>query len=298
MDRFSDKRVLVDAADLGSFSASGRKHGLSPAAASACVLRVEAELGVKLFDRTTRRCRLTDEGRQYIQYCRRALDTMEEAAIAVQAGVAQLRGTLRISAPSDLGRNSLLEMLDVFMRRHPAIQLCLNLSDSVSDLILEDHDVAIRVGRLPDSSFSARMLSHNRRVVCASPECIAVHGVPKSAAQLVDLPTLVLSTSAGPQCDWRLGREVVRVKRYHETTDSEVVRKWALSGHGFAFRSIWSLRRDVHAGRLCLINPERWFDQSPISAIYQRSQFQPARLRLLGVFLQEQFGADAAWDPS
>jgi DNA-binding transcriptional LysR family regulator len=294
MDRFSDMRLLVDAAELGSFSAAGRKHGLSPAAASACVLRVEAELGVKLFDRTTRQCRLTDEGRQYVQYCRRALDTMEEAAIAVQAGNAQLRGKLRISAPSDLGRNSLLEMLDIFMHRHPGIQLSLSLSDSVSDLILEEQDVAIRVGRLPDSSLLASVLAQNCRVVCASPECIAAHGAPKSAAQLADLPTLVLSTSAGPQCDWRLGKEVVRVKRYHEATDSEVVRKWALSGHGFAYRSNWSLRDDIRAGRLCLINPERWFDPSPINAIYQRSQFQSARMRVLIDFLREQFATRAA----
>ena len=289
MDRLSDMRLLVDAADLASFSAAGRRHGISPAAASACVLRAEAELGVKLFERTTRHSRLTDEGRRYIQYCRQALETMEEAARAVQSGSGPVRGTIRISAPSDLGRNLLLKMLDSFMRRYPEVRLVLSLSDSLSNLVQDDHDLAIRAGRLPDGEMIARRLALGRRVVCASPECLAIHGEPQTKAQLADLPTLVLTTRAGPQCDWRLGAETIEVRRYHETTDSEVVRKWALQGHGFAYRSDWALAEDLRAGRLRLVHPEDWFDDAPLNALYHRAAFQPARLGLLLDFLEEEF---------
>lgn len=293
MDRLSDMRLLVDAADLSSFSAAGRRHGISPAAASARVLRIESELGVKLFERTTRHIRLTDEGRRYLQYCRQALETMEEADRAIQSGGDQVRGTLRISAPSDLGRNLLLSMLDDFMRLHPDVRIVLTLTDSLSNLVQDDQDVAIRVGPLADSDMIARRLALSRRVVCASPDCVSVHGEPKTKSQLADLPALVLTTRSGPICDWRLGDETVQVRRYHESTDSEVIRKWALLGHGFAYRSVWGLVEDVQAGRLTLIKPRDWFTEAPISALYHRTIFQPVRLKLLLDFLEAEFAKSA-----
>jgi DNA-binding transcriptional LysR family regulator len=289
MDRLSDMRLLVDAADLASFSAAGRRHGISPAAASARILRIEAAFGVKLFERSTRHSRLTEEGQRYIQYCRQALETMEEASRAIQPGTGSVRGTIRISAPSDLGRNLLLDMLDRFMQRYPDVRLALSLTDSLSNLIQDEQDVAIRVGRLADSDMIARRLAWSRRVVCASPPCLAVHGEPQTKEQLADLPTLVLTTRAGPQCDWRLGDDIIQVRRYHETSDSEVVRKWALRGHGFAYRSVWALVDDLQADRLRLIHPDRWSDQAPLSALYHKTAFQPARLRLLLDFLEAEF---------
>ena len=291
MDRLSDMRLVVDAADLGSFSAAGRRHGVSPAAASACVQRLEAALGARLFERTTRQLRLTEEGRLYVGYCRQALETMDEATRVVRAGRDHVQGVLRVSAPSDLGRNLLLEMLDLFLARHPDVRLALTLTDSLSNLILDELDVAIRVGPLPDSGMVARRLSDSRRVVCASPGCLARHGEPTSAAELAELPTLVLVTGAGPWTDWRLGGETVRVKRYHESNDSEVIRKWAVQGHGFAYRHLWSVIGDLRAGRLRLVQPQRWSEPTPVNALYHPNRFQPARLRLLLDFLQEEFAA-------
>ena len=289
MDRLSDMRLLADAAELMSFSAAGRRHGISPAAASARILRIEAELGVKLFERTTRHSRLTEEGRRYIDYCRRALETMDEAHRSIQSGTSSLHGTIRISAPSDLGRNLLLKMLDGFMRLHPEVRLAITLTDSLSNLVQDDLDLAIRVGRLPDSSMVARRLAHGRRVVCASPECLARHGKPETAAQLASLPALVLTTRSGPMCDWPLGEETVQVRRYHESSDSEVIRKWAVAGHGFAYRSIWGLLDDLEAGRLELVHPDRWTAYTPVNALYHKAAFQPARLKLLLDFLAEEF---------
>lgn len=291
MDRLADMRLLLDAAALGSFSAAGRRHGISPAAASASIQRLEAALGVRLFERTTRQLRPTEEGNLYLRYCQQALDTMDEAERAVQAGRDMVRGALRISAPSDLGRNLLLDLIDAFSRRHPEVKLALTLTDALSNLVLDDLDVAIRVGTLRDSGMVARKLADSWRIVCASPDCIARHGLPARAADLAVLPTVVLVTSNGPQDEWQLGGEPVRLAHFHESNDSEVMRKWALQGKGFAYKPIWAVMDDLRAGRLVAVNPDRWADPAPLNALYHRSAFQPARLRLFLDFLQVEFAA-------
>ncbi|GAB2545726.1 LysR family transcriptional regulator [Rhodanobacter koreensis] len=285
MNRLNDMQLLVDAADLSSLSAAGRRAGLSPAAASACLQRVEAMLGARLFERTSRQLRLTDEGRIYIASCRVAIETMREAERAVHSGTDGVSGTLRVSAPSDLGRNLLVDILDSFMGLYPEVRMVLTLSDSLSRFVPDDIDVAIRVGPLEDSDLVARHLADSWRVVCASPTCIATYGMPKHPEDLVELPTLVLTTNAGPRNEWRLGEAVVRVRRYHECTDSEVIRKWAVLGRGFAYRQLWAVAVDVREGRLMLVNAPAWSTPAPIHAMYHPNVFQPPRVRRFVDFL-------------
>ncbi|TBR40775.1 LysR family transcriptional regulator [Dyella terrae] len=289
MNRLSDMQLLVDAADLNSLSAAGRRAGLSPAAASACVQRVESMLGARLFERTTRQLRMTDEGRIYIAACRAALETMKEAERAVRSGTDAVSGTLRVSAPSDLGRNLLVHILNRFMEQHPDVRVVLTLSDSLSRFVPDDIDIAVRVGPLVDSDLVARHLADSWRVVCASPACIDIHGMPQRPDDLVDLPTLVLTTQAGPRNEWQLGEDVVRVRRYHECTDSEVIRTWAMLGRGFAYRQLWAVAADVDAGRLRLVHAPAWSAPSPIHAMYHPNAFQPPRVRRFVEFLQEAF---------
>ena len=289
MNRLSDMQLLVDAADLSSLSAAGRRAGLSPAAASACVQRVEAMLGARLFERTTRQLRLTDEGRIYIASCRVAIETMREAERAVRSGTDAVSGTLRVSAPSDLGRNVLVYVLDSFMNLHPQVRIVLTLSDSLSRFVPDDIDVAVRVGPLENSDLVARHLADSWRVVCASPTCVTTYGMPKQPEDLVELPTLVLTTNAGPRNEWRLGGEVVRVRRYHECTDSEVIRNWAVLGRGFAYRQLWAVADDVRAGRLMLVNAPAWSAPTPIHAMYHPNAFQPPRVRRFVDFLHAEF---------
>ncbi len=297
MNRLSDMQLLVDAADLSSLSAAGRRAGLSPAAASACLQRIEATLGARLFERTTRQLRLTDEGRIYIASCRVAIETMREAERAVRSGTDAVSGTLRVSVPSDLGRNLLVDILDSFMDLHPEVRIVLTLSDSLSRFVPDDIDVAIRVGPLEDSDLVARHLADSWRVVCASPTCIATCGMPKHPGDLAELPTLVLTTNAGPRNEWRLGETVVRVRRYHECTDSEVIRKWAVLGRGFAYRQLWAVAADVREGRLVLVNAPAWSAPTPIHAMYHPNVFQPPRVRRFVDFLHAEvarrFSSDA-----
>lgn len=288
MQRLSDMQLLVDAADLGSLSAAGRRAGLSPAAASACVQRIEAALGARLFERTTRQLRLTGEGRLYIASCRQAIETMREAEQAVRSGTERVSGTLRVSAPSDLGRNLLVHVLDRFMVLHPDVRIVLTLSDSLSRFVPDDVDVAVRVGPLENGDLVARRLADSWRVVVASPACIQAHGMPESPEDLAERPALVLTTSAGPRDQWRLGDTVVQMRRYHESTDSEVIRTWAVLGRGFAYRQLWAVTRDVEEGRLVLVHAPRWSAPSPIHALYHPNTFQPLRVRRFVEFLQKE----------
>jgi DNA-binding transcriptional LysR family regulator len=109
--------------------------------------------------------------------------------------------------------------------------------------------------------------------------------MPKHPEDLVELPTLVLTTNAGPRNEWRLGEAVVRVRRHHECTDSEVIRKWAVLGRGFAYRQLWAVAADVREGRLVLVNAPAWSAPTPIHAMYHPNVFQPPRVRRFVDFL-------------
>lgn len=302
IDRLGDLRLLLDAAELGSFSAAGRKQGLSPAAASACIQRMEAALGVRLFARTTRQVRLTEEGQRYREYCRQALELLQEGEQQLQDGHAQVRGTVRLSAPSDLGRNLLLHYLDAFRQQYPQVHLVLNLSDSMSNLLSDDIDLAIRYGQPADSSMVARRLAPSRRVVCAAPALLAQLGRPATPEALARLPCLVIASSAGPMNEWRFRRDEqahsVRLEHYLSSNDGEVVRKWALQGQGFACKSLLDVADDLQAGRLETVLDTYFTESAPLNALYPGGRFLPPRLRLLIDFLQARFAALSAELPT
>lgn len=294
-------RLFVDAAALGSFSAAGRKQGLSPAASSACIQRLEASLKVKLFERTTRSLRLTEEGELYRLYGQQVLDLMSEADHALQQGKGLVQGRVTISAPSDLGRNLLLDYLDQFRALHPEVRFVLSLTDGTANLVQDGIDLAIRYGQPADSSMVARPLFANRRVICASPDCIARHGVPETPEQLAELPTLVLTTAHWTVNEWRYrvageaGTDwqvkAVKLNNTQQSNDGEVIRKWALQGHGFARKSWLDVSADVRAGRLLTVLDDFFVGSVPLNILYHQNRFQAPRVRLLVDFLQQRFAA-------
>ncbi|MDC8757559.1 LysR family transcriptional regulator [Janthinobacterium fluminis] len=296
-DRLSVIRLFLDAAALGSFSAAGRKQGMSPAASSACIQRLEASLKVKLFERTTRRLRLTEEGQRYKHYSEQALALMAEAEESLHAGSGAVRGTVRISAPSDIGRNVLLPYLDEFRARHPEVQFALVLTDATSNLVQDDIDLAIRYGQLPDSDMVARLLRPSRRVVCVAPALAARVGLPRTPDELAELPAIVLVTALGPMHEWRYcedgKRRSVRVQRYLQSNDGEIIRKWAVGGQGYAYKSILDIGDDLRAGRLQTVLDDYFTDSAPLNLLYHRARFQPPRIALLIDFLLERFGRAA-----
>ena len=302
MDNLGDIRLFVEAAQLGGLSLAGRKLGLSPAAASARLHKLEASLATRLFERTTRQLRLTDEGRVYLEHCRQALQALDEARAALSAEKKEIRGKIRISATSDFGRNVLNQWLDDFTVLHPEIVFAVQLSDSLSQLVADEVDLIIRFGVLPDSSLIARPLATNRRVLCAAPSYLALRGIPEHPRQLVDHDHIVAGQTSWSS-EWRLRRgeeEIVfkvPLEKARETNDGALARQWAVMGHGIVLKSVWDVREDLAAKRLTLLMPDWQGAEAPLHALYPRSRYMPPRVRALLDFLRERFDEASAQMP-
>ena len=294
-DRLGDMRLFVEAAALGSLSAAGRKLGLSPAAASARLIKLESALRTRLFDRTTRQLRLTEEGRFYLQQCWVALRAIDEAEAGLQASGKEVRGKVRISASADFGRNLLNDWLQDFSALYPDLKIALTLSDSVSNLLQDDLDLAIRFGQPQDSSLIARQVAPNWRVLCASPEYLARHGEPETPADLARHTFIVLVTSTGPLNTFHfvVGGQpwdhVVPMSEAWETNDGALAREWALAGHGIARKTIWDAAMDIRAGRLKVVLPDFCIREAGVYAVLHSNRYRSPRVRVLLDFLVERF---------
>jgi DNA-binding transcriptional LysR family regulator len=299
VESLADIRLFVEAANLGGLSAAGRKLGLSPAAASARLVRLEASLNTRLFERTTRQLRLTEEGRTYLEHCQQALQALDDAHAALQAGRSVVRGKVRISATSDFGRHVLKGWLDAFSADYPEVVFSLVLSDSLSDLLRDDIDLAIRFGVPPDSSFIAKPLAPNRRVLCASPEYLVSHGAPQHPRELERFDFIVLGTGASSAHEWLFRRKdevvtfTVPLANARETNDGALAREWAVDGHGMVMKSIWDVGADLKAGRLTVVLPEWRAPHAPVHALYPRSHYMAPRVRVLLDFLAARFSVAA-----
>jgi DNA-binding transcriptional LysR family regulator len=210
-------------------------------------------------------------------------------------------GKVRISATSDFGRNVLKNWLDQFNRQYPDVTFALVLSDSLSNLLRDDIDLAIRFGVPPDSSFVARPLAPNRRVLCASPQFLAKHGSPEHPRDLERFDCIVLnSVAAGPANDWRFTRNGrvenhrVALANARETNDGAVAREWAAHGYGIAMKSVWDIGADLRAGRLKILLPEWRTADAPVNALYQRNRYMAPRVRVLLDFLIERFAEESS----
>lgn len=176
--------LFCKSAELGSFTAAANAMGLTPAAVSRGVGRLEDRLGLKLFRRTTRSMQLTDDGRTYFEQCRTAIAQIDAAEKSLTGQQTQARGLLRISAPSTYGHYRLLPRLADFKRRYPQIELDINISNRNIDFVEEGYDVAIRLGTPPDSRLIARKLEDARLGVYAAPAYLMQHGTPTSLDDL------------------------------------------------------------------------------------------------------------------
>lgn len=303
MDNLGDIRLFVEAASLGSLSAGGRKLALTPAAASARLAKLEEALKTRLFERTTRQLRLTEEGRLYLEHSRLALQSLDDAHAALQSGRNIVRGKLRISATSDLGRNLLSTWLDEFNAEYPDVSIALLLSDGLSNMLQDDIDLAIRFGVPPDSSLVARKLAGNQRVLCASPDFVARYGTPAEPRELEKFRCIVHGTVPGAIYAWHFRRgteeqtHVIPAETARETNDGAVAREWALRGQGITVKSVWDIAADVQAGRLMILLPEWRCPDAPLHALYHRNRYLTPRLRTLLDFLVARFSQMEAEQP-
>jgi DNA-binding transcriptional LysR family regulator len=290
--------VFTRIVGTGSLSAAARDLGMSPAVVSRRLAALEARLGVRLVNRTTRSLHLTDEGAAYFETCNRVLADIAEADAAVSAGRAEPRGILRVALPASFGNQHVAPLVPRFAERYPAVQLALSLSDRNVNVVEEGFDLAIRIADLADSSLAARKLAPNRRVVCASPAYLSRYGTPLTPEDLAQHNCL--ATDFAMNWDYRGPngkRGSVRVSGRYSCDNWEVLREWALAGLGVALKSTWDVRRHLEDGSLVSLLPGYTFATDvAIYAVYPHRRHLPAKTRAFIEFLAESFGPEPYWD--
>jgi DNA-binding transcriptional LysR family regulator len=297
MIRFDDLALFARTAALGSFSRVAREADLLPGQVSAAIARLERELDLRLFVRTTRSLRLTAEGEQYLPYAQQVLDTLREGRERLHGADTELHGQLQIAAPSDLGRNLLLPWLTEFGRAHPRLSLRLHLSDQVADVFRDPVDVALRLGHFDDARYVALPLApDNRRILVAAPDYLHRHGRPATLDTLREHACLTYVLGSRAHDRWSFNvegrRHTVSVRGTLLCDDADVVRRWAIAGEGIAYKSWLDVAEDVRVGRLEALFAGNG-ESVPMNLVCpHRKQFSPAIRQLhelLGERLREFF---------
>ena len=291
----SDLQVLLHAVSGGSLTAAGRALGITPAAASAMLKRLETQLGTRLFERSTRAMRLTPPGQILLEYAQRAFELLAEGESQLDAERGALVGTVRVSAPSDLARTVLMPMFDEFLRLHPGVKLALSVGDRVLDVLRDEVDLAIRYGELSDSRLVARPLSISHPVLSASPDYLSRHGTPRTPTDLVDHNCISFMRGGRKFNSWRFGQNgqwtAVRVSGDRVVDDASLAREWAVSGAGVIFMTETEQRRNLQSGNLVRLLNEWETDPYPLHALLPSGRFVPNRVRALVDFIAERFAA-------
>ena len=294
--------VFTKVVQAGSLSAAARELGVSTAVVSRTLAALEARLGVRLVNRTTRSLHLTDEGASYYETCQRILAEIDEADAAVTSRHIEPQGVLKVALPASFGHQHIAPLIPRFAELYPKIELALSLSDRLINLIEEGFDLAVRIAELKDSSLAARKLAPNRRVVCASPAYLREHGEPKTPQDLTRHNCLVAAWEQGFAMTWEYKNPVnkrgsVRVSGRYACDNWEVLREWAIAGLGVALKSTWDVRRQLEDGSLVPLFPGYDFDTDVgIYAVYPHRRHLPAKTRVFIDFLAESFGPEPYWD--
>jgi DNA-binding transcriptional LysR family regulator len=292
MKMLRELEIFIRAAEAGSLSAAARQLDLTPAAASAAVQRIEAELETRLFVRSTRSLRLTHAGEIFLQHCRKGVQLIVDGRDAVLTGGSVVRGVLQLSMPSDFGRNVVLPWLDEFQASYPQVELRLDLSDRLADVFRQPVDIALRYGTLLDSSLVALPVApNNQRMLCAAPAYLEKTGVPRTPAELIHHNCLCFMVGDYVHDRWTFfqgGREFsVQVHGDRVSVDGDAVRRWAVAGRGIAYKSALDIVEDLLAGRLVGLCADWAGESAPLNLLCaDRRQISPA-VQKLRIFLAE-----------
>ncbi len=282
-------RIVKD----GSLSAAARELGVSSPAATKRLAQIEERLGVRLFNRTTRRISLTAEGEIYVESARQILSDIEDLEQRLTSGRVAPRGLLRVNATFGFGRGYIGPVVSAFRRKYPEVDVLLQLTDHPLNLTDEAFDVGIRFGDLPDARIVARRIAHNRRLLCAAPSYLAARGRPRTPHDLLRHDCLVLRQHGSAYGVWRLTRgrrsESVKVRGPLSSNDGAVVLGWALDGHGILMRAEWEVAGHIRAGRLEVVLPEHQLPPADIFAVYPERHHLSAKVRAFVDFLVERF---------
>ncbi len=293
MDLIRSIEVFVRVAELGSFSRAAERLVMSNAAATRHVAYLEGVFGGRLFDRTTRRLRLTQAGQVCLDHCRRALHEVAGAEHAVRETTTEPRGTLRVVASSLYWMREISPQLPDFLRRYPGITLHVNLTERQPDLLAEDYDLSLQFLTPPGQTMIVRRIRTLHRVVCASPDYLALTGTPTTLAALSGHNCLLYAQSA-ESVEWRFlqgGEEVTVFPSGNlRSTDALTLRDAALGSLGIVRSPRFIVEEDLRSGRLTPLLPDAQSIDPDLYAVFPSRKPVPAKLRVFLDFIQRQFG--------
>lgn len=299
MDTIDGMRTFAAVVAEGSFSRAAERMEISPQLASKYVAQLEARLGVRLLNRSTRHLSLTEAGRAYYDRVQQVVADIDDMENAVGDMHARARGTLRINAPMSFGQLHLARAIAEYQHEQPEVEVDLTLNDRVVDIVSEGFDLAIRIGRLADSSLVARQLAPVRLVVCGSPEYFEQRGIPATPDDLSAHECLRYAYAADSD-RWSFehhgGRSDVRIKGGFSANNGEALRTAALAGLGIILQPTFIVGDDIRAGRLRTVLDDYRVAALNVHAVYSHRQYLSAKVRTFVDFLAGYFGSPPYWD--
>jgi DNA-binding transcriptional LysR family regulator len=294
--KFEDMVILTRVLDAGSMSLAARQLNLSPATVSSIVRRVELEIGVRIFERTTRTLRPSEDGLVLLKACREMLDRWQWAMDQVRGVERGVAGTVHISAPSDTAHQLLTPVLGALAGEHPDLQVVVHSSDVVHHLHRDAMDMALRYGELPSGGLMARNLAECPSVLVASRSYLKRQGHPASLEDLGQHRCLSLKRDGKVVTSWTLESqgEVHKVEfRGQLCGDGLLARRWALEGVGIAYKNLFDVIDDLERGSLVQVLPQYTGPLDVIHAVFPGPGHLPDRVRVLDEAVSAAFKARA-----
>jgi DNA-binding transcriptional LysR family regulator len=289
-------RMFVRVHELGSMSAAARDQRVSPAVASSRISALEKHLGVRLFNRTTRNLRATEQGRIFYEGAMKVLEAIEEVE-EVEARVADVtqdpQGTIHVAAPLGIGKRFISPFVPVFKDTYPRIDVRLRLTDRRLDMAGEGLDVAFILGTLEDSSLRVRSIAECARVLCAAPHYIEARGAPRTGADLLteNHDCLLLRYPGTPEPEWTLltsdGPRKFEVSGPFESDDGDVLTGWALDGRGIINKPIFEVAEHLTSGALVAVATETPPTPVQLACLYPHKRYQDPKIRRFIDFMND-----------
>jgi LysR family transcriptional regulator, transcriptional activator for dmlA len=294
LDAISDFALFRAIVDAGGISAAALALESSPAAVSRRLTALEAKLGVRLAERSSRRFRLTDEGQLLYERSRSILDQVRDAEAEVASRGGAARGLLRVGTPSDFGRRHLAPLLARFTAQHPGLEAHLILSDAGLEVAADDCDLVLRFGLPNDPGMIARKIATTERILCAAPSYLARRGAPHSPDELGQHSCLRIARRHQLFDLWRFVRDgaefEVKVGGALSSGDGSVLHDWVVSGEGVSLEAFWDVADDIATGKLVEVMADYRCSALELYAVFAPGKPLPPRIRLFVNCLVEAFG--------
>jgi len=288
--------VFVKVVQAGSFSQAAKLLNMPNSTVSAKVAALEKRLGVTLLQRTTRRLHLTEPGAGYFRRCLQALEGLQAAESELESERSETKGVLRLTAPVELGRSALPPVLDVLMKRHPAIEIDLIITNRLVDLVAENIDVAVRAGPLKDSALIAKRFVLGQFGLWASPSYLKNNSVPRNPDELKEHDCLRFAPFTGRKLQLTNGRERAQIALAGRITadDFEALRALAVLGWGIALLPSFLCAEEAKERKLVSVLPNWRGDSVSISVVYPAQRFVAPKIRAFITAAEELWSATNA----